>query len=72
MAETETTTRITPDDIRHKLEVLQGDVQGAVDERKTSIAAVIAGGGVVLMVIFFLLGKRAGTKKSAIVEIRRF
>ena len=70
MADTE--SRITPDDIRHKLEVLQGDVQGVVDDQKTSIAALIAGGGVVLMVIFFLLGKRAGTKKSAIVEIRRF
>ena len=72
MAETDTNTRITPDDIRHKLEALQGEVQGAVDDKKTSITAVVAGGGIVLMVIFFLLGKRAGTKKSAIVEIRRF
>lgn len=67
----DTDTRITPDDIREKLEALQGDVQGRVDEKKPSIAAAAAGGAVVLMVIMFLLGKRAGKKKSAVVEIRR-
>jgi hypothetical protein len=67
----DTDTRITPEDIREKLEALQGDVQGRVDEKKPSIAAIAAGGGLVLMIIFFLLGKRSGKKQSAIVEIRR-
>ena len=66
-----TPTTITPDDLRGKLQGLQGDVQGKVDDKKTSIASIAAGGGMVLMIIFFLLGKRSGTKKSAIVEIRR-
>ena len=62
---------ITPDDLRAKLQGLQGDVQGRVDDKKTSIAAVAGGAALVLMLVMFLLGKRSGRKKSAIVEIRR-
>jgi len=70
MAATE--TRITPDDIRNKLESLQGEVQGSVDDKKPAIGLIVAGGGILLLAIVFLLGKRAGKKRSAIVEIRRY
>lgn len=63
--------KITPQDLEEKFKALQSDIQGRVDEKKTSIATVAAGGGIVLMVIFFLLGRRSGRKRSAIVEIRR-
>ena len=63
--------KITPDDLRAKFQGLQGEVQGRVDDQKTSIAAVAGGAALVLMLVMFLLGKRAGRKKSAIVEIRR-
>ncbi len=69
--EPETESKITPEDLRDKLQAFQGDVQGKVDDQKTSIAAVAGGVGMALMIIMFLLGKRAGKKKSAIVEIRR-
>lgn len=72
MAASETETRITPDDIRDKLESLQGEVQGSVEEKKPSIALIAAGGGILLLAVVFLLGKRAGKRKSAIVEIRRY
>ena len=62
---------ITADDLRSKLQSLQGDVQGKVDDKKTTIASVAGGGAMVLMILFFLLGKRSGKKQSAIVEIRR-
>ena len=41
--------------------------------RSRPLAGIAAGAGVVLLLlmIFFLLGKRAGKKRSAIVEIRR-
>ncbi len=64
-------TKITPQDIENKLRALQGDVQGKVDEKKSTIATTAAAGGVVLLLIFFLLGKRSGKKRSAVVEIRR-
>lgn len=63
--------KITPQDLENKFKALQGDIQGRVDDKKTSIATVAAGGGLVLLVIFFLLGRRSGKRRSAVVEIRR-
>ncbi len=67
----EVTTKITPQDLENKLKALQGDVQGKVDDQKSTIATGAAVGGVVLLLIFFLLGKRSGKKRSTVVEIRR-
>lgn len=64
-------TKITPQDIENKLKALQGDVQGKVDDKKSTIASMAAGGGFVLLLIVFLLGKRSGKRRSAVVEIRR-
>jgi len=69
--EAATPKEITPDDLRQKLQAFQGDIQGKVDDQKTSIATVAGGVGMALMIIMFLMGKRSGKKKSAIVEIRR-
>ncbi len=71
MATKTTDEPITADALRNKLQHFQGEVQGKVDDKKTTIAGVAAGGALVLMILFFLLGKRAGKKKSAIIEIRR-
>jgi hypothetical protein len=62
---------ITEDDLRNKFQAVQDQLQGKVEEQRSTIAATVAGVGVVLAVVFFLLGKRAGRKKSTIVEIRR-
>jgi hypothetical protein len=64
-------TKITPDDLERKFRALQGDVQSAVDDKKSTAAGIAAGAGILLLMIFFLLGKRSGKKRSAIVEIRR-
>ena len=62
---------VSAEDLRNKLRALQSDIQGGVEDRKTTIAGVVGGIVVVLAVAMFLLGKRSGKKKSAIVEIRR-
>ncbi len=64
-------TKITPEDIERKFRALQGDVQDAVDDKKPALLSIAAGAGVVLLLLVFFLGKRAGKKRSAIVEIRR-
>lgn len=69
--ETTTQEKITPEDLQHKLQAFQDEIQGTVEKKKPSIIAVAAGGGMVLLLLFFLLGKRAGKKKRAVVEIRR-
>lgn len=63
--------KITPQDLENKFSALQSEIQGKVDDKKTSIATVAAGGGLALLIIFFLLGRRSGKRRSAIVEIRR-
>ena len=67
----EATPKITPQDLENKLKMLQGDVQGKVDDKKSTIATAAAAGSVVLLLIFFMLGKRSGKKRSTVVEIRR-
>jgi hypothetical protein len=71
MSKTATPTKITRDDLEAKLRALQGDVQGKVDDQKSTLLAAGAGLGALLLIVFFLLGKRSGKKKTTIVEIRR-
>jgi hypothetical protein len=65
------TTKITREELESKLKSFQDDLQGKVEGRKQSIATTVAVVGLVMLVIVFLLGKRAGRKKTTIVEIRR-
>jgi len=66
-----TDARISPDDLRNKLQSFQNGIQGKVDDKKNTLLAV--GGGVlaVTLLIVFLLGKRSGKKRTTLVEIRR-
>lgn len=71
MAQTGKTERISREDIEAKLRALQGDVQGKVEDRKSTVMVVAGGIGVVLVIVFFLLGRRSGKRRSTVVEIRR-
>ena len=71
MSKSSTPTKITRDDLESKLRAFQGDVQGKVDDKKSTLLAAGAGLGALLLIVFFLLGKRSGKKKTTFVEIRR-
>jgi hypothetical protein len=71
MAQTAKTERISREDIEAKLRALQGDVQGKVEDRKSTVMVVAGGIGVMLVIVFFLLGRRSGKRRSTVVEIRR-
>ncbi len=71
MAQTAKTERISREDIEAKLRALQGDVQGKVEDRRSTVMVVAGGIGVILVVVFFLLGRRSGKRRSTVVEIRR-
>ncbi len=71
MAQTAKTERISREDIEAKLRALQGDVQGRVEDRKSTVMVVAGGIGVILVIVFFLLGRRSGKRRSTVVEIRR-
>lgn len=66
-----TETRITRDDLERKFRAVQDDLQGKVDRKRPTIAAMAGGTALVLIVIFFLLGRRSGKKRTTLVEIRR-
>ena len=63
--------KITRDDLEAKFRALQGDVKSSVESKKQSLLTIAGGVGVLALLIVFLLGKRAGKKKTTLVEIRR-
>jgi len=66
-----TDQKISPDDLKNKLQSFQDGVQGKVDDKKNTLAAAGGGALLVLLLIVFLLGKRSGRKKTTLVEIKR-
>lgn len=63
--------RITPADIEAKLKSFQGDVQEKVEDKRTGILLGAGVAGLILVIAFYFLGRRSGSKRSAVVEIRR-
>lgn len=62
---------ISAEDLQDKLQSFQDGIQGKVDDKKSTLVAVGGVALVILILIFFMLGKRAGKKKTTLVEIRR-
>jgi hypothetical protein len=63
--------RITRDDIEKSLRAIQTGVEGKVRSKRTRIIQGASLGVVVLVLLVYVLGRRAGRKRSTIVEIRR-
>ena len=74
MSTSTSTGRITKADIEAKLRRLQGDVEEKVTSNRQKIvtAVAVAVAAVVTVSLAYLIGRRAGRKRSAIVEIRRY
>lgn len=67
----DTGTKIGRDDIEQSLRRLQRELAGdvaAVRPQLVTLSRVVAVG---LVVVAYLVGRRAGRRKSAVVEIRR-
>ena len=65
------TEKITRDDLEAGIRQLQGGARQKVVDKKKTIVTAIGVGATLVLVIVFLLGKRAGNKRTALVEIRR-
>lgn len=63
--------RIVPDDIKAKLREIQGEATSAVEDAKSRMIAAVAVAGAVVVVGIYLLGRRAGRRRSTIIEITR-
>jgi hypothetical protein len=64
-------TPITPRDIESKFREIQQSVDTAAEEGKQRLAPVAVAAGVVLLVVVYLAGRRAGKRRSTVVQIRR-
>jgi hypothetical protein len=64
--------RITKHDIEDKLRAVQGGVEESIQSRRQQIIAGGIAAAVLTLIIVFLLGKRVGSSKNTVVEIRRF
>ncbi len=64
-------TPITRDDLERRFQALQDGVRTQVDDKKSTFMSAAGIGGLLIVVIIFMLGKRAGKKKTTLVEIRR-
>ena len=71
MSQSRSDVPISREDIKNKLGDLQGEALDQVGEAKSQLLAVAAGVAVAALVVVFLLGRRGGTRSSAIIEVRR-
>jgi hypothetical protein len=65
------TAGITPADIEAKFREIQGQVDVVAEDGKKRAALGGAVLGVFLLLLVYLLGRRAGKKRSTVLEIRR-
>ena len=63
--------RITKEDIERQIRSLTTDVKSDVMSEKQKLLVGGAVAVVVVLLVVFFLGKRAGRKRSTLVEIRR-
>ena len=68
---TDTTDRVTPEQIEEKLRGLKADLEGRAQSAKETLVPVAVGVGLLLLLVAYLLGKRGGRKQSTVVEVRR-
>ncbi len=62
---------ITPADIEAKFRSIQGEIETVSSDSKKIVQLVAVGGAIILVGVIYLLGRRAGKRKSTVVEIRR-
>jgi len=63
--------KVSRSDIKAKLNEIQGEATETVEGAKNQIIAVAAAAGLVLIVVIYTIGRRAGAKRSTIIELRR-
>ena len=63
--------KVTRADLEAKFRQLQGEVEEKVLDQRTKIIGAVATISVLALVIAYLLGKRKGSRRSTVVEIRR-
>ena len=56
------TERITRDHVETKLKLVQDELQGKVNDKKTAITTGVSIGAAIIVLVSYLLGRRSGRK----------
>lgn len=68
---TSTEEKISPDDIEAKMrEIFEGAQEGVADT-KSQLTTLLGIVGIVVVLLAYVFGRRAGRKRTTLVEIRR-
>lgn len=62
---------ISKDDIEAKFREIKTEVDAVTNQAKSKAIPAAAIGGILALLLIYLLGRRIGSKRSAVVEIRR-
>jgi hypothetical protein len=65
------TEPITRDQIAESIRSVRGDVTEQVETGAKKLIPAAIAGGVLVLVLAYMIGRRVGTTKSTVVEIRR-
>lgn len=63
--------RITREDLQDELRATVGSSEGSLVERRVSAVVVVSLAAVTLVAVAWFVGRRAGLRRSTVVEVRR-
>jgi hypothetical protein len=63
--------KLTRNDVEAKFRELQQDLTSAAEGAKSKLVVIGGAAAVAVLVFVYVLGRRAGRKRSTVVEIRR-
>ena len=64
--------RITRQDLEAELRAAAGETDGSIGDRRSSLVLAAAVAVTVVVAVAYLVGRRAGRRRSTVVEVRRF
>lgn len=64
--------RITAEDLEAELRAVVGDPDGPVARSRPTLLLVATASAAVVFALIYVMGRRAGRRRSTLVEVRRF
>ena len=64
--------RITRQDLEAELRATVGEEDGSIRDRRSSLILAAAVAATVVVAVVYWVGRRAGHRRSTVVEVRRF